>query len=341
MGVGVVMGNYNGVNAAVLTGLMRRNRSIATVSAGPSMVRGLAGVCSIVNIYNGNTSDSILDRTGTRGRSLVVSATSSSRVGVLYYFLTGHVKARGAMTHIEGPRCGSGDLTFLHRRLRVSLVVGPRLVTTRRLFGILGLPDTCGVRPFSIEGFRVMRFEVGRGSILSNLGLVSLEDAFGTGFLIYTMGHKRRTCVPHNGFALVRKSEINVANTPGRVVRFFDRVNVGHASIGGIVVLNKDGATICLTGGLYRVKGDIAVVSGSHRGYRRVYIRIPGTIIMGNSNSSRRLLVRRNVRSTSTIMDLANLSRLGVLVSSCTTSGGIPGIVAGVGHRRLVPLTRR
>ncbi len=149
--------NYNGVNIAVLTGLIGRKRSIATVSDGPTVLTSIDSVCSIVAIRNGNASCSALVRTNTSGTSLLITAARSSRRGVLYYFFTGHVNAASAITQIHGPGCDSTGLTFVHRRLKLSVAVGPRHVTTQRVCRVLHLPTTTGVISFSRHGFSVVR----------------------------------------------------------------------------------------------------------------------------------------------------------------------------------------
>ncbi len=333
--------NYNGVNIAVVTTLITRNRSIATISGDPAMLTSIDSMCSVVAIRNGNISCSALGSTNTSGTSLLMTAASSSRRGVLSYFFTGHVNATGAVTQMHGRGCSSTGLTFVHRRLKLSVAVGPRHVTTQRVCRVLQLPSTTGVRAFSRHGVRVVRVLLHTSSPLIKTPLDRLHNHCGTGFLVYMTRQKSRIFVPSNGFILRTKSRVNVATSPRRFRGLLQNVNVIHGRTHRIVLLNNDHAARCLTGRLLTTKISIHVVRSSHIVYSTLSRTLPGTIIVRNSNTRRRLLVRRKLGRVSTFITLANVSRRGVLLSFFTVSRGIPGIITGIAQSRLNTLKKQ
>ncbi len=155
------------------------------------------------------------------------------------------------------------------------------------------------------------------------------------------MRHKTRIFVPSNGFVLRTNSHVKLATAPSRFRGLLGNVNVIHGRTHRIVLLKKDHVTFCLAGVLLTSNISIHVVRGGHALYSRLSSTLKGTIIVRNSNTGRRLLLRRKLTRVSTFISLASVSRRGVLLTFFTTTRGIGGIITGIAQSRLNSLTRQ
>lgn len=156
-----------------------------------------------------------------------------------------------------------------------------------------------------------------------------------------TVGHKARAVVPHKSSIVGLRSVICFAAAHG-CVPCVQGVTNGRSctSIHGIVVVNKDHVTIHATRCMPSCVR-IGVMSGSvgHYGHLARLLS-SGAVVVGKSNHSVSLLVRRKLGGARTFITLAKGSRAGVLTYLTTGHVNIRGAITRMRGVSCVNVTR-
>ncbi len=254
-----------------------------------------------------------LTEAGIESADVLIAVTGSDELNLLCCVVAKKISDCQTIARVRNPVYNE-DIDFIQKRLGISMIVNPELLTAREITRLLLFPSAMQIDAFSKGRAELLKFHLLPEFEMDGLSISELSSRFPQSMLICAVERNGDVEIPNGNFILKNDDFISILAAPADAKKFFHQLGLSTRPVKNALIIGGGKVSHYLAELLIKNNIQVRILEKDKARCEELSELLPEASIINGDSSDQKLLFQSGFQTAEAIVALTNIDEENVFL---------------------------